>query len=92
MRQVAPELSPTDGILQFLSEIFDRRTLLDMEAALDRACEELPAGQHDHDNRTFIANRIIECVIGGTPTEGAMTHAAREAVAELAQRQVSLQR
>jgi hypothetical protein len=90
MRQVTYETRFSDGSQKFLSETFDRRTLLDMEAALDRASAELPAAQHDHDIRTFIAGRIIGCVIGGAHTEDAMNRAALGAVMELSDRRVKV--
>lgn len=90
MRQVTYETQFSDGSQKFLSETFDRRTLLDMEAALDRASKELPAAQHDHDIRTFIAGRIIDCVVGGAHTEDALTRAALEAVMELVERRLEL--
>jgi hypothetical protein len=68
---------------QFLSESFDRRTLLDMEAALDRASRTLPTDRHDHNSRTFIANKIIACVVGGASSQDAMTRAGLDAVKEL---------
>jgi hypothetical protein len=70
----------------FLSEIFDRRTLLEMEAALDRAIKDLPMARNDHEIRTFVAGRIIACVVSGLRTEDAMVRAAYEAVNELAER------
>jgi hypothetical protein len=84
MRQVKYESHSSDGSHRFLSESFDRRTLLDMEAALDRASRELPHGQRHHDIRTFIASRIIESVVCGAYTEDDMTRAALGAVKELA--------
>jgi hypothetical protein len=46
----------------------------------------LPVGQHGHDIRMFIANRIIECVVGGARTQDAMARAALGAVKEIAGR------
>jgi hypothetical protein len=69
----------------FLSEIFDRRTLLEMEAALDRAIKDLPFARNDHEIRTFVAGKIIDCVVSGRRTEDAMARAAYEAVNELAE-------
>ena len=86
MYQVKHETLPSDGSHQFLSEAFDRRTLLDMEAALDRASKGLPTGQNDHAIRTFIASKIIDCVVSGARTQDAMARAALGAVDELAER------
>jgi urease gamma subunit len=68
---------------RLLSESFDRRTLLDMEVALDRACSGLPLNLRSHESRTFIAARIIQCVQDGAATQDAMTRAALDAVEEL---------
>jgi hypothetical protein len=83
MQPVQYEAPSGDGNHQFLSESFDRRTLLDMEAALDRASKNLPIDRHDHKSRTFIANKIIACVVGGASSEDAMTRAGLDAVTEL---------
>ena len=72
-----------DGSPQFLGEIFDRRTLLGMETAVDRVSEKLPVARNDHESRKFIANRIIKCVLAGSSTEDAMTRAGLNAVIEL---------
>jgi hypothetical protein len=85
MRQAKFESRSTDDNVPFLSESFDRKMLLNMEAALDRASKELPLGQRDHDIRTFIANRIIECVVGGARSQDAMARAAMGAVKEIAE-------
>jgi 4-hydroxy-3-methylbut-2-enyl diphosphate reductase IspH len=63
---------------------------MDMEAALDRVSKALPVDQHDHRSRTFVANKIIACVVGGASTPDAMTRAALEAVTELSKRSANL--
>ncbi len=60
-----------------------------MEAALDRASKELPMGRHDHEIRTLIAARIVECVLDGARTEDAMARAALAVVKELTERLIS---
>lgn len=87
MHQVKLQPTSTDSSLHFLSENFDRRMLLDMEAALDRASKDLPAGQQDHAVRTYIANKIIECVVGGSHSQDALARAALGAVKEIAEHQ-----
>jgi hypothetical protein len=74
------EQPPPDGSDQLLSESFDRRTLLDMEVALDRACSGLPPDSRSHESRTFIAAKIIERVQAGASTHDAMMRAALDAV------------
>ena len=83
MSLAQPESSAVGGNDQLLSESFDRRTLLDMEVALNRASNGLPPDSRTHESRTFIAARIIECVQDGGATQDAMTRAALDAVAEL---------
>jgi hypothetical protein len=79
----APDIGGDD---QLLSESFDRRTLLDMEVALDRACGGLPPDLRTHATRTFIAKRMIERVRAGACTQDAMMRAALDAVEELEKR------
>jgi hypothetical protein len=67
----------------FLSESFDRRTLFDMEMALDKACAMLKADMQDHDNRCYIAKRIIARVQPGPSSQDAMMQAALAAVEDL---------
>jgi hypothetical protein len=68
---------------QLLIESFDRRTMLDMEAALERACKALPPKINVHNSRTFIARKIIEHVQSGGATQGDMTAVAMDAAKEL---------
>jgi hypothetical protein len=67
--------------VQFVCDGFQRRTIADMEVALDKACRELPHGNHAE--RTAIARRIIEIVQAGACIQDAMTRAAMSAVNEL---------
>ena len=71
---------------RLLSRSFDRRTLLDMEVALDRACSSLPQGERSHECRTFIASRIIASVRAGASTQDDMIRSALEAAEEQAKR------
>ena len=41
-------------------ESFDRRTLANMEAALERICDARPDGA-DHELRSLIADSIVAC-------------------------------
>jgi hypothetical protein len=66
-----------------ISESFDRRTLANMEIALDRACEALSTGSEKHRTRRHIANRIIRCAKSGNRSLGSLTAAALAAAKEL---------
>jgi hypothetical protein len=66
-----------------IAESFDARTLANMEIALERACEVLPAGNEQHDARRHIASKIVECAQRGDRTLGGLTEAGRVAASEL---------
>lgn len=66
-----------------IAERFDARTLSNMEIALERACEVLPAGNEQHDARRHIASKIVECAQRGDRTLGGLTEAGRVAASEL---------
>jgi len=66
-----------------ISERFDRRTLANMEIALERACAVLSTGSDKHRARRHIASRIIRCAEGGHRTLGSLTAAAIAAAHEL---------
>jgi hypothetical protein len=68
-------------------ESFDRRTLADMEIALERACTVLANGSEKHRARRHIARRIIQCAENGNRTLGSLTAAAVAAAKELRARQ-----
>jgi hypothetical protein len=55
---------------------FSDHVAANMEFALSRACEKLPAGQDTHENRKRIAQRIIECASAGKTTLAELTEAA----------------
>jgi len=48
-----------------ITEAFNRRTIANMEVALDRACLLLPTGGEKHRARRIIAGKIIECANRG---------------------------
>ena len=62
-----------------ITESFDRKTLVAMEVALDRACEGLGSTSEQHDARRHIASGILECALRGDRTLGALTDAGRAA-------------
>jgi hypothetical protein len=66
-----------------ISENFDRRTLANMEIALERACAMLSTGSEKHRARRHIASRIIRCAESGNRTLGSLTAAAVAAAQEL---------
>ncbi|HEU0085075.1 MAG TPA: hypothetical protein VFQ87_19670 [Bradyrhizobium sp.] len=70
-----------------ITESFDRRTLANMEIALERACAMLAAGSDRHRARRHIATRIVRCAESGNRTLGALTAAAVAAANELRIRQ-----
>ena len=66
-----------------IAESFDRRTLANMEVALERACASLGPESNQHDARRHIASKIVECASSGDRTLGGLTDAGRAAVSEL---------
>jgi len=62
-----------------ITESFDRKTLVAMEVALDRACEGLGSARDQHEARRHIASGILECALRGHRTLGALTEAGRAA-------------
>ena len=66
-----------------IAESFDRRTLANMEVALERACESLGPESNQHDARRHIASKIVECAASGDRTLGGLTDAGRAAASEL---------
>jgi len=69
-----------------ITEMFDSRTLANMEVALDRACKMLSIGGEQHKARRYIASRILACANGGHTTLGRLTEAGRIAANELCAR------
>ncbi|MEA2883570.1 MAG: hypothetical protein QOH32_2826 [Bradyrhizobium sp.] len=69
-----------------ITESFDRRTLANMEIALERACAVLSAGAEKHRARRHIASRIVRCAERGNRTLSALTAAAVAAARELRDR------
>ena len=64
-------------------ENFDRRTLANMEVALERVCEGRP-NCADHELRAHIADSLIVCARKGQTTVGALTEAGEAALARWA--------
>lgn len=66
-----------------IAESFDRRTLANMEVALERACMSLVTGGELHHARRHIASKILECAESGDRTLGGLTEAGQAAASEL---------
>lgn len=66
-----------------ITESFDRRTLVNMEFALECGCQVLAVGSEKHTARRHIASRIIECAEAGETTLTGLTQAACVAATEL---------
>jgi hypothetical protein len=66
-----------------IAEQFSSRTLANMEVALEQACKLLPAGAEQHENRRYIAIRILKCAEGGDTSLGLLIEAATRAANEL---------
>jgi len=60
-----------------ITESFDRKTLVAMEMALDRACEFLGVGSDHQEARRHVASRILECALRGERTLDGLTEAGR---------------
>jgi hypothetical protein len=51
-----------------ITDEFDERTVANMDVALERSCQHLPAKLADHRGRKFIAEKIVECAKKHTQT------------------------
>ena len=65
---------------------FDDRTIANMEVALERACHRARLHLESHDERRYIAGRILQCVRDGDGTLIGLTRAGRLAAAEILDR------
>ena len=66
-----------------IAESFDRRTMANMEVALERACLLLPTGSEKHWARRIVANKILECANRGDTTLSRLTEAGYTAAMQL---------
>jgi len=69
-----------------IADTFDSRARANMEVALERACQLLPAGAEQHENRRYIASRILKCADDGNVTLSGLTDAGGRAAHELCER------
>jgi hypothetical protein len=66
-----------------ITDAFNRRTIANMEVALERACLLLPAGGEKHRARRIIAGKIIECANRGETSLSRLTEAGYAAAMQL---------
>jgi hypothetical protein len=69
-----------------ITDQFSRRTLHEMELALERACAMRPDLFVRHQSRKFVAQRIMDAALGKSPPMDELTAVGRQAVADLASR------
>ena len=62
---------------------FDRKTMANMEVALERVCQLYPDRLARHDARALVAAAILESARSGRTNLGQLTLAARQAVSRL---------
>jgi hypothetical protein len=66
-----------------ITDAFNRRTIANMEVALDRACLILPTDGEKHRARRIIAGKIIECANRGETSLSRLTEAGYAAAMQL---------
>jgi hypothetical protein len=64
---------------KFLLSDLNQRTQTDMDVVLELVCRELPHGGH-HEERKYIAERLIECAGSGRTMLGDLQIVARRAL------------
>jgi hypothetical protein len=64
---------------------FRDRIQANMDVTLEHICRELPNGG-GHEERKYIAERMIECARGGGTTLGELDAVARRALLDLTQK------
>jgi hypothetical protein len=70
-----------------VAQTVDKRTILEMEIALTKACEVLPRELDSHKNRCFVAKKILKRVNAGERRFGGMVSAGMAAVEALRRKQ-----
>jgi len=73
-------MTAIDGLI---ADSFDRRTLANMEVALERALQRAGADAERHALRAHVASGILACAKTGDTTLGALTRAGRAAADEM---------
>ena len=67
---------------KFLLSDLDQRTQMDIDVLLELVCRELPHGGR-HEERKYIAERLIGCAGSGRTTLGDLQIVARRALLDL---------
>ena len=67
---------------KFLLSDLNQRTQTDMDVVLELVCRELPHGGR-HEERKYIAERLIDCAGSGRTTLGDLQIVARRALLDL---------
>jgi hypothetical protein len=67
---------------------FDERLQANMDVVLDEVCAELPNGGN-HEERKFVAERLIRCARAGRTTLGELLYTGRRALVELKKKRFS---
>ncbi|WP_139069973.1 hypothetical protein [Tardiphaga robiniae] len=78
---------PVASAPRLVAQTVDKRTILEMEIALTKACEVLPRELDSHKNRCFVAKKILKRVNAGERTFGGMVSAGMAAVEALRRKQ-----
>jgi hypothetical protein len=66
-----------------ICESFDQSAINNMSIALARACRNIPVEVRTHQDRLFVAKRILEFAQGGNTRLGDLTAVGVQAVNEL---------
>jgi hypothetical protein len=62
---------------------FDRRTIANMDAALENACRALPNSGGDHETRKYVAKKLVQAARKGDTKLSALEDVARHALRDL---------
>jgi hypothetical protein len=62
---------------------FDRRTVANMDAALENICRALPNNGGDHETRKHVAQKLVQAAREGNTSLAAFEDVARSALRDL---------
>lgn len=68
---------------------FDRRTVANMDAALENICRALPNSGGDHETRKLVAEKLVQAAREGHTDLAALEDVARSALRDLKPSQVA---
>jgi hypothetical protein len=68
---------------------FDRRTLANMDAALEKVCRKLPNSGGDHETRKYVATRLLQAAREGNTELAALEDVALRALDDLSRSRVA---